>query len=1279
MADENPKKITEEELARLKAERESGGPKKITEEELAALRGTRSGPEILGQREAGPAPLTANTVPIQGSPYSDYERSARGETLARGLRGENLRGIAAKGWVPVAAGLESLGDAVTQHYAPTMDEMYGPVSNPDVPQWSIDIAKATGGTAGMLGSMAATGIPMNAAGMAAHGFLQSGSLGERAVGAASGALLGAGMSKIPGLYVRGAGNVSKEAQQAMARAMQNRFARGALVDYPTFFGSDVAAQSFNPSEAIDLAASGRFGDIDYGEMFSKPEDISGAALRSIGGAIGAVGAGDAIERAGMNKAPVSRVTGEPLVNPERVAWGRRRPVSEKQVALNEMMAEAGVRSAEAEAARAAASRDRLGRVRESESRAQEKMAADESARREAEVHSAEEMQSMKNYHDEMRRVRAEERSMASAEDAELSRIAGQVAREYSQQQSAGFESRQAESRAARDEQLRQLREADAIKFGEARGRVRHDVESRRQASDQAAREAQPGGDVYLGMGPGQMLWESGGRVVRKLSEGARDRQRKMQQDWGTIGDQSTVDIPFSLTATTHNRFVRGDLASPAEMVQEIGRIPRPIRKPENIRVPEEGGTPGGLQDIIRDKSRDQLGRVLGKDVVDEIFDIAQKSKDFAESGRSRFRRRQGEVVPHKSKGVDTKDRTRAYQEIAGGKQNSPLLEATLRADHAAEVAGMKMKEMDTAVVDDIFSRNGVSRHGQDPVIATKLLEKFPSRGDRAKFLADPEVQKLLLESSDPRRMMELVSDARDYYDNWFELRDAHSRAVNGIPMPRFTDSPYVNRAPKRGGAFDPKAAWAYRTAHESKRIGGEVSDASRVRSGTRMMRTGTDPNKVQVGDRMLDREMNLYTLMNEYGSQSIREIVGDARIRENQFIARAFRVAGDPERAESIKKLTMQAFNSEKHGLAAALDTWARPEVRAILAANKRAFDKAKYSINPKFTLLRQWTSLLNQAARNPVQASKIVADFADPDAYNAISKLYAAKAKSSKSAGLSRQADGTLIGSGGSNKFSKGDKVQTAKKAEEMLLSGMSDAMERMTVMASGMIARRVGISQGRSGRDLANFISDEIGKTQSYYDSANRAALLNSRVVQGLVPAQSFGVELMNQVREQMGLTGAYNEQGNAISARNVYNLGAVLGAAIGGNILTSYLAGYQDNTPEGLVETAASTLPFSGVFLGVGPGDGQMLSAGQIADVGKALDYMDRGEYDEAYRLIARNWQPAGTLTGDLATGRLQEWSDDLRGKTIGGEDSGGARQGTRLGGTRQQATRRTGERR
>ena len=82
---------------------------------------------------------------------------------------------------------------------------------------------------------------------------------------------------------------------------------------------------------------------------------------------------------------------------------------------------------------------------------------------------------------------------------------------------------------------------------------------------------------------------------------------------------------------------------------------------------------------------------------------------------------------------------------------------------------------------------------------------------------------------------------------------------------------------------------------------------------------------------------------------------------------------------------------------------------------------------------------------------------------------------------------------------------AKTAKQKVTDGLNFLSRAIEKETGYYSAAIAFERGKSLGLQGKDLANYMSDFVAKTQSMYDAYNRANILNSSIIGGLFPPRS------------------------------------------------------------------------------------------------------------------------------------------------------------------------------
>jgi len=386
-----------------------------------------------------------------------------------------------------------------------------------------------------------------------------------------------------------------------------------------------------------------------------------------------------------------------------------------------------------------------------------------------------------------------------------------------------------------------------------------------------------------------------------------------------------------------------------------------------------------------------------------------------------------------------------------------------------------------------------------------------------------------------------------------------------------------------------------------------------------------------------DRETDPYRIIQEYARDSAKKIGHSVAIDHNNKIAALFEMYGYDDAANIIRQYNDSAYLNQPVGLDVGIQGVANANPVTRVAAGMmeglgQGFKRAMFSLNLKWSLLTQGSSVLLAAGKHPELAPSAALLAADPSFRSFIRDTYSFRMKNRKQGSIVSNLEGdTVLGR-------RGGKLEAASD----ILEFIGRSVENTTMYYSGAISYLRGMKLLQQGKlksmsDVANYVSDGMAKTQSMYDRYNRAAILNSKVLSSENPAQSFKVELMNFGRELLGNKyGTYTEYSGAQAVRVAAQ---VLAATMAYSYMTYRLMGHK-------TYTATTAVPFvsgpidaaieqSGVsdevsilepFLPDRYGTGGY-SEGVMTNLAKAAREFAEGKEERGLALIARMYMPAG----------------------------------------------------
>lgn len=282
---------------------------------------------------------------------------------------------------------------------------------------------------------------------------------------------------------------------------------------------------------------------------------------------------------------------------------------------------------------------------------------------------------------------------------------------------------------------------------------------------------------------------------------------------------------------------------------------------------------------------------------------------------------------------------------------------------------------------------------------------------------------------------------------------------------------------------------------------------------------------------------------------------------------------GKANMAENIERWADEVLAGKKPWLTAQLDK-AGPLVQAgrhQVRRVSRGLKKSVFVMNPGFILFRQTSSSALTVARYGVRNSmKAMVEMFRPEVKELAESSYHRHMKKGTGAALS--VDGDQVQTLGIGTPRNLDKRTFMGRWADWTVEAMEEVLSRHAHAAALLDgAKRLKLT----GRDLADYASSAMGKTQSMYNPEDVPGLLRNKDLTAVVPFQTFYFELMNNVRE-MGVRMPTNE---ALKSQRLKTLARFIGAATAFNILSEEFWGdksYDFTNPLGY-------LPFVGPLAG------------------------------------------------------------------------------------------------
>ncbi len=324
----------------------------------------------------------------------------------------------------------------------------------------------------------------------------------------------------------------------------------------------------------------------------------------------------------------------------------------------------------------------------------------------------------------------------------------------------------------------------------------------------------------------------------------------------------------------------------------------------------------------------------------------------------------------------------------------------------------------------------------------------------------------------------------------------------------------------------------------------------------------------------------------------------------------------------------IQGATSASEGATPASRRWARAAVVGVkgAAATKRMFNRAKYKMNIPFIVLRQWTSSGQAWGFEGVRWHDVISAWGD--VFASLPSDVASKIPGVEASSRARELNlGTYTGavkSGTQGRMTReGEggmrKARLGGRGFWGTLDELTDRptayMEEVTGRFSASLANRVAdniihevdgkMVKGLDGRARNDFLSDVTAQMQSEYHNESRAEALRNPVLNALLPAQSFALE-MGQ---------------NLTRAQKADKLRLLSGMLVA-NLLYQFANNYRDFKDKDemaafgaqmMWDVLLTAVPWSSQLVGGGPSKGDTYTASLVEDLWDARGYLSKA-FDE-----------------------------------------------------------------
>ncbi|MBK6900158.1 MAG: hypothetical protein IPH09_13155 [bacterium] len=412
---------------------------------------------------------------------------------------------------------------------------------------------------------------------------------------------------------------------------------------------------------------------------------------------------------------------------------------------------------------------------------------------------------------------------------------------------------------------------------------------------------------------------------------------------------------------------------------------------------------------------------------------------------------------------------------------------------------------------------------------------------------------------------------------------------------------------------------------------------------------GVNPRAMQRRGAVIKREMDIVRLLDNYINASARDMFNSPMIKHLNGHSAKMREYGLNGLANGLDYQTKVLYSGKAPPIAevlnsAAMENPAFGAVRQGVLETKSRLNKAIFTLNPVFTLFTQPLSgaltikragVINSAKALRLGLSPHFRAWGDQNFY-------------------SLRMKGNTYGSIRSQDVGGADATMTTDLMSRTKIGGKAAAlseyataaMEREISMHAAAAHYIMGTQQGIKGRDLLEFVSDGVAKTQSMYNFADLPGFLQERDLTAIaLPFQTYAFELMNQVREMnipavrkvIGKTGQYanvsarSPEGQAILDGRMKQIVRWSAVIVAQQTLMNALDVEQD------VFNPQSSIPFYSFIFDYGRGGGRILPKQAIADFNEGIKkYVQYGDWRPMRKFMLRYIVRGGIQANRMITG-------------------------------------------
>jgi hypothetical protein len=637
---------------------------------------------------------------------------------------------------------------------------------------------------------------------------------------------------------------------------------------------------------------------------------------------------------------------------------------------------------------------------------------------------------------------------------------------------------------------------------------------------------------------------------------------------------------------------------------------------------------------------------------------------------------------------ETMDTRRTIRDVGDGELNTPIENNTQRLGEMAQLVRSKLNIDMASEARKVLEETGIKADSKQDIAMGKIVDQIANGESPAEFMAGrgkdivAEATKGL-PAEDVVKVVDGAARVREFLEEQRVLRDEinkgylgagfHGREGQGYLPKQEAKVPLLKNPVRR--IMQETEPRQYQVRQDS----GASPQNPTGGAGPRRIRSSREKQRSD-SEMKYPREYRTHRVVEDYVGDSAKKLAYQpvisstkgvvASIRDDIFrrkadaaelrkqakemeeidpdIAKEMRdeadkinspevISGLKRTAEAVDGVMQASYNDIHYGITGKMIdklSVSRPGMAVLRGSRlgKNIFNMAKYKVNIPFIVLRQWSSsgqgLGIEPDVTPKDMVKAIGKMWSADTAEINRETYTGDRKYQRQGSMRHEATGV---SGNATVRPRTAIERVAGKLDE-ISDKPTNKMEEITNRYSAALGEIIADKRGLTGRDKMDFISDITSRMQSEYHKEGMAEIRRNPVANFAVPAQSFSLEVFNNLRT---------------SKSNVQRLKLIGGMAMTNAVYQFVNSYYKADRPEQAammafemaLDTAGATFPGSSLVTGRGPSKGSLYPTALIEEVlgempslvKKGMDETDQDKaniyYERAASVFAKNFVPGG----------------------------------------------------